>query len=51
VELFVMVILGIMAGYACFNLAAPPKANLDPCCADGEGDEVFNDMESKAAKR
>lgn len=44
VELFVMVLLGVMAGYACFNLAAPPKANLDPCCANGDEDDVYTAM-------
>ena len=44
VELFVMVVLGLMCGYACFNLASPPKSNLDPCCADTDIEDVYHLM-------
>lgn len=33
VEIFCMVLCGIAAGYALFNLASPPKTKVDYCCA------------------
>jgi hypothetical protein len=33
VELFVCVLLGIVAGHALFNLGTPVGETIDPCCA------------------
>jgi hypothetical protein len=45
VELFLMVVFGLIAGYAMFHLNLPPPVTTDPCC-DAENELVVNKMHS-----
>ena len=43
VELFLCVVLGLMAGHAFFNVKQPVGETIDPCCAASQNnDQVFS---------